>query len=108
MIRNVCDTVVRPTISYPASNVAVKVEEDTSGTCSGSNPPSTLTVLVRTEAAWRLSMATTGSSYRLGPVQAGFPGIIVQYPPSQRDCPTLAWDGQNYRFVRPCPGSRGQ
>lgn len=108
MIRNTCDTVVHPVIAYPTPNVAVKIEEDTSGTCSGSNPPSTLTVLVKTGPVWRLSTATTGSSFRLGPMHAGLPEIVIEYPPSQTDCPVLGWNGKGYDMIHPCAGGRSQ
>lgn len=107
-IRNVCGTVVHPTISYLAPEVAVLVEEDTTGSCSGSNPPSTLTVLLKAGSAWRVSTATNGSGFRLGPVHAGLPEIVVQYPPFQQDCPVLDWNGRDYRFVRSCDGAKGR
>jgi len=107
-IRNSCSTVVHPVISYPASGVAVEVEEDTAGTCSGSNPPSTLTVLTKTGPIWRVGTSTTGNSFRLGPVHAGYPEILVQYPPFQKDCPALGWKGQTYAMIQPCAGGRGQ
>lgn len=108
VIRNSCDTAVHPTIAFPAPNVAVEIEEDTAGTCSGSNPPSTLTVLVKTGPTWRVSTATSGANFRLGPVHAGFPEIVVEYPPSQQDCPVLGWRGHTYEMIQPCAGARGQ
>lgn len=107
-IRNSCNTVVHPTIAYPAPNVAVKIEEDTDGSCSGSSPPSTLTVLVKTGPAWRVSTATSGTGFRLGPMHAGLPEIVIQYPPTQHDCPKLSWNGRSYEMTQSCAGARGQ
>ena len=106
-IRNTCDTVVHPVIAYPAPNVAVEVETDTAGTCSGSNPPSSLTILLKAGPTWRVSTSTTGSNFRLGPMRAGFPEIVVEYPPSQQDCPVLGWNGKTYEMIHPCAGGRG-
>ena len=107
-IRNSCNTVVHPTIAYPVPSVAVEIEEDTDGSCSGSSPPSSLTVLLKTGPAWRVSTATSGTSFRLGPMHAGFPEIVIQYPPSQRDCPKLDWNGRSYEMTQPCAGARSQ
>ncbi len=106
-VRNSCGAEVRPLISHPAPGVAVVIEVDPTGACSGSNPPSSLTVLVQSAGAWRLSMGTTGAGYRVAKDGSGMPTIVVQYPPSQVDCPVLSWTGGRYSMTRSCraPGS---
>ena len=93
LIRNSCGGGVRPMIVLPAPATAVIMEMDTSGLCSGSDPPGSLTVLVQAGSTWRVSTSTTGTDFRLGPVRNGRPDIIVQYAPTQRDCPVLSWNG---------------
>lgn len=105
-VRNSCGAEVRPLISYPAQAVAVVVEADPTGACSGSNPPSSLAVVLRTPSGWRLSTSTTGTSYEVGrDGGSGMPSIIVEYPPSQVGCPVLTWTGRNYEMTRPCSAS---
>lgn len=107
VIRNSCDAVVRPRIAVVTSAVAVVTEIDPTGACSGSNPPGSLSVLVRHGSAWRLTTSTIGSGFVLGAANGGHPDIVVQYPPFQRDCPVLRWNGRDYRFARACSGGRG-
>ena len=106
-ILNSCNDEVRPRIALPRPDVAVVVEEDATGRCTGSTLPSSLAVLVRGSAGWKVSTSTTGSGFTLGPLNAGYPDIVVQYPPSQRNCPVLRWDGRAYGMARSCGGSRG-
>ncbi len=107
VIRNICDGVVRPRIALVTSAVAVVTEMDPTGSCSGSNPPGSLDVLVRSGAAWRPSTSTIGSAFTLGAANGGHPDIVVQYAPFQRNCPLLRWNGRDYRMARACPGGRG-
>lgn len=106
VIRNSCDGVVRPRIALASPAVAVVTEVDPTGTCSGSNPPGSLDVLVWSGASWRPSTSTTGSAFTLGAANGGHPDILVQYPPTQRDCPLLRWTGRDYRMARACSGER--
>ena len=107
LIRNSCGGGVRATIVMPAPATAVIMETDLSGLCSGSNPPGSLTVLVQAGSTWRVSTSTTGTDFRLGPVRKGRPDIIVQYAPTQRDCPVLSWNGVRYEMTKTCgAGSR--
>ncbi len=105
-IRNSCGGVVRPRIALVATDVAVVTEIDPTGACSGSNPPGSLDVLVRAGTGWRTSTATIGAAFTLGAGNGGHPDIVVQYPPFQRSCPVLHWDGRGYRMARACPGGR--
>ncbi|MGI4941228.1 MAG: hypothetical protein ACRYHQ_11840 [Janthinobacterium lividum] len=107
VIRNSCDGVVRPRIALVTPNVAVVTEMDPTGSCSGSNPPGSLGVLVRSGVGWRPSTSTIGSAFTLGAANGGHPDIMVQYAPFQRNCPLLRWDGRDYRMARACPGGRG-
>lgn len=106
IIRNSCSGVVRPRIALVATDVAVVTEIDPTGACSGSNPPGSLDVLVRAGTGWRTSTATIGAAFTLGAATGGHPDIVVQYPPFQRSCPVLHWDGRGYRMARACPGGR--
>ena len=65
LIRNSCGGGVRPMIVLPAPATAVIMEMDSSGLCSGSNPPGSLTVLVQAGSTWRVSTSTTGTDFRL-------------------------------------------
>ncbi len=105
VIRNECGDVVRPFISFAAPSVAVVVQADPTGACSGGSPPSTLGVLVRQALAWRLSTSTPGTTFSERPGRGGMPVIVVRYPPSQIDCPVLSWDGARYAISRPCAAS---
>jgi hypothetical protein len=108
VIRNTCGGIVRPAISLPARDMAVVIESDPTGQCVGSNPPSSLTILLRHGRAWRNEAGFPASGYRLGHVHAGRPDIIAQYPPFDRDCPVATWDGAHYRFSRDCDDGRGR
>ena len=108
VIRNTCDGIVNPTISLPARDLAVVIQSDPTGQCVGSNPPSSLTILLRHGQAWRPEAGFPASAYRLGPVRGGRPNIIAQYSPFNRDCPVLSWDGAHYRFSRGCDDGRGR
>ncbi len=101
-VRNGCGVEVRPVVSHPVPGVAVLIEVDPTGACSGSNRPSSLSVLVRGPGGWRLSTSTTGSGYRVGQVGSAMPTIVVEYPPSQVDCPVLTWGDGRYSMTRPC------
>lgn len=107
VIRNSCDAVVRPRIAVVTPAMVVVTEIDPTGACSGSNPPGSLSVLVRRGDAWRLTTSTIGSGFVLGAANGGHPDIVVQYPPFQHDCPVLRWDGRDYRVARACSGGRG-
>ena len=107
VVRNSCGGVVRPRIALVSPAVAVVTEVDPTGSCSGSNPPGSLDVLVRSGTGWRPSTSTTGSAFTLGAANGGHPDIVVQYAPFQRNCPLLRWDGRDYRMARACPGGRG-
>ena len=106
VIRNACGGIVRPAISLPAGDMAVVIESDPTGQCVGANPPSSLTILLRHGQAWRPEAGFPASGYKLGPVHGGRPDIIAQYPPFNRDCPVLSWDGAHYRFNRVCDDGR--
>jgi hypothetical protein len=108
VIRNTCGGIVHPTISLPARDMAVVIESDPTGQCVGSNPPSSLTILLRHGQAWRTEAGFPASGYRLEAVHGGRPDIIAQYPPFNRNCPVLSWDGAHYRFSRGCDDGRGQ
>lgn len=106
-IRNSCGGIVRSKIGLPATGFAIVVEEDPTGACSGSTPPSSLAVLKQGPSGWSSSTSTIGLSYRLGSMRNCKPDIIVSYPPFQRDCPVLQWNGRDYVMAHPCPGGRG-
>ena len=108
VIRNTCGGIVHPAISLPARDMAVVIESDPTGQCVGSNPPSSLTILLRHGQAWRPEAGFPASGYRLGAVHGGRPDIIAQYPPSDRDCPVVTWDGAHYRFSRGCNDGTGR
>ena len=103
--RNSCGDPVKPLISIPTPGVAVVIETDPTGQCSGSNPPGSLSVLLASGNVWKLSTSTTGSGFRTGVTRDGHPDIIVQYPPFQRDCPVLGWNGSRYVMTKTCGGS---
>ena len=106
VVSNSCGTPVSPVLYAPAQDTAVVVEADPTGSCSGSNYPSSLAVLVRRYGVWRVSNSTTGTGFRLGPLRDGHPDIVVQAP-SQHDCPTLGWTGRGYQMTKTCGGHRG-
>ena len=86
VVTNSCGTPVSPVLYAPAQDTAVVVEADPTGSCSGSNYPSSLAVLLRRDGAWHISTSTIGTGFRLGPLRDGHPDIVVQAP-SQHDCP---------------------
>lgn len=103
VIRNSCDGVVYPRIGRPAAAIALIVESDPTGMCVGSNPPSSMTVLMETGPAWRTIASFPGSTFRIGALNRGKPDIVFGYPPFHRDCPILRWDGSAYQLKQPCP-----
>ena len=107
-IRNVCGGIVHPRIAVVGTDIAIVTEIDPTGQCVGSNPPGMLSVLLRTGGLWRGEAGFPATGFRLGPMRAGRPDIIAEYPPFNRDCPVLAWDGRHYRFARGCPDEKGQ
>ena len=102
VITNSCGTPVHPVLYAPAPDVAVVVEADPTGACSGATIPSGVAVLLRTGPRWRISTSTPGTGFRLGPSHDGHPDIIVQGS-GQAGCPVLGWTGRGYEMTRPCP-----
>jgi hypothetical protein len=107
-MRNVCGGIVRPRIALVGPDIAIVTEVDPTGQCVGSNPPGMLTVLLRTGGIWHGEAGFPATGFRLGLVHAGRPDIIAEYPPFDRDCPVLSWNGQHYLFARGCPDGKSQ
>jgi hypothetical protein len=102
-IRNTCNGIVHPTISRPATDMAIVIESDPTGACVGSSPPSSLTILLMSAKGWRPEAGFPASTYRLGPIHAGRPDVIAAYAPFHHDCPVMTWDGRHYQISRTCP-----
>ena len=107
-IRNVCGGIVHPRIALVGTDIAIVTEIDPTGQCVGSNPPGMLSVLMRTGGLWHGEAGFPATGFRLGRMRAGRPDIIAEYPPFNRDCPVLAWDGRHYRLARGCSDGKGQ